>query len=174
VNESDTVREKREQQVVAVISNTVYVYISVYIHNKKEGKKNLPLENIFSPSHSLVVNLHLHFPLTPHHLVSVNTFIPPVSQLGINRNEASEEMENDDDGEKPQVFHSECTSVVVMCCTQQHQLFSFFTLMVMNGVAARINRMKMSSEMCAELLNVQIMKRFFSLSFYAIEMMATR
>lgn len=36
-------------------------------------------------------------------------------------------MENDDDGEKPQVFHSECTSVVVMCRTQQHQLlFSFF------------------------------------------------
>lgn len=32
--------------------------------------------------------------------------------------------------------------------------------MVMNGVAARINRMKMSSEMCAELLNVQIMERY--------------
>jgi hypothetical protein len=63
---------------------------------------------------------------------------------------------------KPQVFHSECTSVVVMCCTQQHQLFSsFHSYGIMNGVAANINRMEMSSEMCAELLNVQIIKRFF-------------
>lgn len=48
-------------------------------------------------------------------------------------------MENDD-GEKPQVFHSECTSVVVLYTTTS-TFFSFYTFMVMNGVAAGIIRM---------------------------------
>lgn len=82
-------------------------------------------------------------------------------------------MENDDDGEKPQVFLSECTSVVFMCCTQQHQLFSSFSS---SSLSSHCNEWRCGEnkqdEMCAELLNVQIMKKFFFL-LWTIEMMAT-
>jgi hypothetical protein len=66
----------------------MFIFRYIYIIKKKERKIFLS-KNIFSPSRSLVVNLHLH-PSHPthHHLVSVNTSLyPPVSQLGINRNE---------------------------------------------------------------------------------------
>lgn len=121
-----------KQQVVAVISNTVCVYISVYI----KRKKNLPLK-IFPLIHSTrrcKSHLHLLIPSRkPFHR-------QPVRNKWSGR-EREREMENDDDGEKPQVFHSECTSV---CCTQQHQLFFplplsvLFFVIIMNGVAAWI------------------------------------
>lgn len=91
-----------KQQVVAVISNTVCVYISVYIKRRKKSSS----QNISSHSlDSTRCKSHLHL-LIPSR--------KPFHRQPVRNKWRVREMENDDDddgGEKPQVFHSECSSV---------------------------------------------------------------
>jgi hypothetical protein len=84
-------------------------------------------------------------------------------------------MENDDDGEKPQVFLCvyPCAVATAVRCTQQHQLFSSSLSLSLSHTRRRYNelrcgmnnRIKMT---IVKLLNVQIMKAGIKVIFLKI------